>query len=56
MDGNSPFERTVWGRLGWFLQQLLKFYAGRVLALDDFVIIGKSYFNTAHAWFMRRSS
>lgn len=39
MNGNSPFERTVWGRTGWFLQQLLKMYAGRVLGLDDFVII-----------------
>ena len=39
IDGKSTFEKTVWGRTGWFLQQLLKFYAGKVLGLEDFVLL-----------------
>lgn len=39
MTGNSQFEKTVWGRIGWFLQQLLKLYAGRVIGLGDFVLL-----------------
>ena len=38
-DGKSQFERTVYSRMGWFLQQLLKFYAGKVLHLQDFVLL-----------------
>lgn len=37
--GKTPFEHTVYSRTGWFLQQLLKFYAGRVLKLGDFVLL-----------------
>ena len=39
LDGNSQFEKTIWGRIGWFLQQLLKFYAGRVFGLNDYVLL-----------------
>lgn len=39
LTGKSQFEGTVWGRVGWFLQQLLKFYAGRVLGLGDYVLL-----------------
>jgi hypothetical protein len=39
LNGKSQFETTVWGRIGWFLQQLLKFYAGKVLGLGDFVLL-----------------
>lgn len=39
LSGNSHFEKTVWGRIGWFLQQLLKFYAGPVLGLTDYVLL-----------------
>ncbi len=39
LSGRSAFERTVWSKIGWFLQQLLKLYAGEVLKLDDFVLL-----------------
>lgn len=39
MDGNSPFEKAVWGKLGWFLQQVLKLTAGTVLGLNDYVLL-----------------
>jgi hypothetical protein len=39
LTGRSAFERTVWGKIGWFLQQLLKLYAGKVLKLGDFVLL-----------------
>jgi hypothetical protein len=39
MSGSSQFEKTLWGRIGWFLQQLLKFYAGKVCKLKDFVLL-----------------
>jgi hypothetical protein len=39
LTGHSSFERTVGGRVGWFLQQLLKLYAGQVLKLEDFVLL-----------------
>ena len=39
LTGKTPFEHTVWGRGGWFLQQLLKFYAGRVLSIGDYVLL-----------------
>lgn len=39
VDGKSPFEKTIWGRIGWFLQQLLKVYAGRVFGLRDYVLL-----------------
>jgi hypothetical protein len=39
LNGHSTFERTLWGRIGWYLQQLLKLYAGRVLHLQDFVLL-----------------
>ena len=39
LTGKSPFEGAMYGKLGWFLQQLLKFYAGRVLGLGDFILL-----------------
>jgi hypothetical protein len=39
LTGKSQFEGTVYGRTGWFLQQLLKFYAGRVLNIGDYVLL-----------------
>lgn len=39
LNDKSQFEHTVWGRSGWFLQQLLKFYAGKILNLGDFVLL-----------------
>ncbi len=39
LTGKSQFEGTVWGRVGWFLQQLLKFYAGKVLNIGDYVLL-----------------
>lgn len=39
INGNSPLERFVYLKLGWFLQQLLKLYAGTVLGLDDFLVL-----------------
>eukprot|EP00605_Chrysophyceae_sp_TOSAG23-4_P001679 GSChrysophyteH1.ASY1.ANO1.1845.1 assembled CDS len=38
-NGKSPFERTLWGKMGWFLQQLLKIYAGKILDLGDYVLL-----------------
>lgn len=38
-NGKSPFERALWARIGWFLQQLLKIYAGKVLHLQDYVLL-----------------
>lgn len=37
--GQSTFEKTVYGKYGWFLQQLLKLYAGRVLNLNDYILL-----------------
>ena len=37
--GQSTFEKTVYGKYGWFLQQLLKLYAGRVLKLNDYILL-----------------
>ena len=37
--GKSPFEHSIYSRTGWFLQQLLKFYAGKVLGLGDFILL-----------------
>lgn len=37
--GKSIFENILWQRAGWFLQQLLKLYAGIVLKLEDFVLL-----------------
>jgi len=39
LTGKSQFEGTVWGRIGWFLQQLLKFYARKVLNIGDYVLL-----------------
>eukprot|EP01038_Epipyxis_sp_PR26KG_P004065 gene4065-5809_t len=39
LSGKTNFEHSVWGRIGWFLQQLLKFYAGKVLAINDYVLL-----------------
>ena len=39
LTGKSQFESTVYGRTGWFLQQLLKFYAGNVLEIGDYVLL-----------------
>lgn len=38
-NGNSAFERVLWGKTGWHLQQLLKLYAGRILKLDNYVLL-----------------
>lgn len=38
-SGKSPFERVLYSKIGWFLQQLLKIYSGRVLNLEDFVLL-----------------
>ena len=56
MTGGSQFEKTVWGRIGWYLQQLLKLYAGRVIGLGDFVLLDSDlvwfkdikFFNDTH--------
>lgn len=29
----------MWPRIGWFLQQILKVYAGKVLGLQDFILM-----------------
>lgn len=39
INGKTQFEHTVYGRVGWFLQQLLKFYAAKILDLGDFVLL-----------------
>jgi hypothetical protein len=39
LTGHSSFEKTVGSRAGWFLQQLLKLYAGQVLGLQDFILL-----------------
>ena len=38
-DGKSNFEKSVLLRSGWFLQQLIKLYSGKVLKLHDFVLL-----------------
>jgi hypothetical protein len=38
-NGKSPFERVLYSKIGWFLQQLLKLHAGKVLDLADFVLL-----------------
>ena len=38
-DGKSAFEKMLNLKSGWFLQQLLKLYAGKVLELHDFVLL-----------------
>ena len=37
--GNSPFESMLWSKLGWHLQQLIKIYSGKVLGLQDYVLL-----------------
>jgi Family of unknown function (DUF6492) len=39
LDGKTPFEGAMYGKIGWFLQQLLKLYAGRVLNLGDYILL-----------------
>jgi hypothetical protein len=39
LNGYSSFEKTMWHKTGWFLQQLLKLYAGEALNLHDFVLL-----------------
>lgn len=39
ITGKSQFEKTAWSRAHWFMQQLFKLYAGKVLNLDDFVLL-----------------
>lgn len=39
LTGHSSFERTLGMKTGWFLQQLLKLYAGKVLGLNDFLLL-----------------
>ena len=38
-DGKSAFEKMLNLKSGWFLQQLLKLYSGKVLELHDFVLL-----------------
>jgi len=35
----SSFESKLFSKMGWFLQQLFKVYAGRVLNLGDYVLL-----------------
>lgn len=37
--GKSQFEHMLYSKIGWFLQQLLKLYAGKVLDIEDFVLL-----------------
>ncbi|RYH22903.1 hypothetical protein EON65_18590 [archaeon] len=39
ISGGSQFEKTVWHRSGWFMQQLFKLYAGNVLGLEDYLLL-----------------
>ena len=40
MDGQSLLEKFLAGKDGWYLQQVLKFYAGEFLSLqDDWVVL-----------------
>jgi hypothetical protein len=39
INGKTQFEHTVYGKSGWFLQQLLKFYAGKILNISDYVLL-----------------
>ena len=39
LNGDSDFERSIHERGGWYLQQLIKLYAGEVLGLEDYVVL-----------------
>jgi len=39
LNDKTPFEHMIYGRTGWFLQQLLKLYAGRLLNITDYVLL-----------------
>lgn len=55
IDGNSPLERTVYLKLGWFLQQLLKLYAGTVLGLDDYLLLDSDLIWFRNVRFLNRT-
>lgn len=38
-NGESPFEKYLDIKSSWYLQQILKLYAGRVLQLQDFLVL-----------------
>ena len=39
INGHSPLENMMPGKKGWYLQQVLKFYAGSYLGLQDVVVL-----------------
>ena len=39
LTGSSDFENFIGERAGWYLQQLIKLYAGEVLGLGDYVVL-----------------
>lgn len=39
LTGETSFEKIVWGRWTWYLQQLIKLHAGRVLNLEDYLLL-----------------
>lgn len=39
LHGKSQFEHVLYSKTSWFLQQLIKFYAGTVLGLKDYVLL-----------------
>jgi hypothetical protein len=55
IDGNSPLEKIVYSKLGWFLQQLLKLYAGKVLGLEDFLLLDSDLIWFQNVRFLNRT-
>ena len=49
-QGKTMVEKTIYSKTGWHLQQLLKFYAGPILGLEDYVI-----FDSDIIWFKNTS-
>ena len=40
LSGRTPFEGVVYGgKLNWYLQQVIKLYAGDYLHLEDYVVL-----------------
>jgi len=39
LSKQSQFENKLWAKISWYLQQLLKIYAGRMLSLGDYVLL-----------------
>lgn len=44
LEGVTPFEKFLYVKIGWFLQQLLKLYAGRVIGLEDYLVLDADVF------------